>query len=40
MNEKPSVPWEDVAGLTVAKEKLKESVILPMRFPHLFKGTL
>ena len=36
--EKPNVHWEDVAGLTVAKETLKEAVILPVRFPHLFTG--
>lgn len=40
VSEKPTVHWEDVAGLTAAKEKLKESVILPVRFPHLFKGIM
>ena len=30
--------WDDIAGLTVAKESLKETVILPVRFPHLFTG--
>lgn len=38
VNEKPTVTLEDVAGLAVAKETLKESVILPIKFPHLFKG--
>ena len=33
----PNVPWEDVAGLHVAKESLKETVLLPMKFPHLFQ---
>ena len=38
MAEKPNVHWDDIAGLTVAKESLKETVILPVRFPHLFTG--
>ncbi|XP_034824267.1 vacuolar protein sorting-associated protein 4-like [Maniola hyperantus] len=36
--EKPDVKWNDVAGLEVAKEALKEAVILPIKFPHLFRG--
>ena len=36
--EKPNVKWEDIAGLEGAKEALKEAVILPIKFPHLFKG--
>ncbi|KAK6628746.1 Vacuolar protein sorting-associated protein 4 [Polyplax serrata] len=36
--EKPSVKWSDVAGLEGAKEALKEAVILPIKFPHLFTG--
>jgi len=32
------VKWEDVAGLELAKEALKETVILPTRFPQLFTG--
>jgi SpoVK/Ycf46/Vps4 family AAA+-type ATPase len=32
------VKWEDVAGLEGAKEALKEAVILPIKFPHLFTG--
>lgn len=38
LSEKPNVKWEDVAGLEPAKEALKEAVILPVRFPHLFTG--
>lgn len=30
--------WDDIAGLNVAKESLKETVILPVKFPHLFTG--
>lgn len=36
--EKPCVQWTDVAGLESAKEALKEAVILPIKFPHLFTG--
>ncbi|KAI2799801.1 hypothetical protein RDWZM_004940 [Blomia tropicalis] len=36
--EKPNVKWSDVAGLHGAKEALKEAVILPIKFPHLFTG--
>ena len=36
--EKPKVKWSDVAGLEGANEALKEAVILPIKFPHLFTG--
>ncbi|KAI9860332.1 MAG: Vacuolar protein sorting-associated protein 4 [Trichoglossum hirsutum] len=38
LSNKPNVRWEDVAGLEGAKEALKEAVILPIKFPHLFTG--
>jgi len=38
LSDKPNVRWEDVAGLEAAKEALKEAVILPIKFPHLFTG--
>ncbi|KAJ1920234.1 Vacuolar protein sorting-associated protein 4 [Mycoemilia scoparia] len=38
LTEKPNVRWDDVAGLDGAKEALKEAVILPIKFPHLFTG--
>ncbi|KAK9472623.1 P-loop containing nucleoside triphosphate hydrolase protein [Dipodascopsis tothii] len=38
LTETPNVRWEDIAGLELAKEALKEAVILPIRFPHLFTG--
>ena len=36
--EKPNILWSDVAGLEGAKEALKEAVILPVKFPQMFKG--
>ena len=36
--ERPNVAWDDVAGLEGAKESLKETVILPVKFPSLFVG--
>lgn len=38
LQDKPNIRWEDVAGLEGAKEALKEAVILPIKFPHLFVG--
>jgi vacuolar protein-sorting-associated protein 4 len=38
LQDTPNVKWEDVAGLEGAKEALKEAVLLPIRFPHLFQG--
>ena len=36
--EKPNVKWEDVAGLEVAKQTLKEAIIFPTKFPQIFVG--
>jgi vacuolar protein-sorting-associated protein 4 len=38
LTERPNVRWDDIAGLEGAKEALKEAVILPIKFPHLFTG--
>ncbi|KAJ7596280.1 P-loop containing nucleoside triphosphate hydrolase protein [Mycena floridula] len=38
LSEKPNINWDDVAGLEGAKASLKEAVILPIKFPHLFTG--
>jgi vacuolar protein-sorting-associated protein 4 len=32
LSEKPNVHWNDIAGLDMAKEALKEAVILPVSF--------
>ncbi len=40
MTKKPNVHWRDIVGLNVAKEALKEAIIIPIKFPHLFKGIL
>ena len=34
LSEKPNVHWDDIAGLTIAKEILKEAV----KFPHFYTG--
>lgn len=38
LTETPNVKWDDIAGLTTAKDALKEAVILPIKFPQLFTG--
>ena len=38
ISEKPNVKWDDVAGLEMAKEALKEAVVLPVKFPQFFTG--
>lgn len=36
----PNVPWDSVAGLDDAKHLLKESVVLPAKYPQFFSGLL
>lgn len=38
LSEKPNVKWNEVAGLELAKEFLKEAVVFPIKFPQLFTG--
>ena len=34
-----SVSFADVAGLSQAKQTLREAIVLPMKYPHLFTGS-
>ena len=36
--EKGNITFCDVVGLTHAKQALKEAIIMPLRYPHLFTG--
>lgn len=36
LHKKPNVKWQDVIGLEEAKTMLKETIIMPIKFPHLF----
>jgi len=36
---KGCLKFDDVAGLLKAKQILKEAIIMPLQFPHLFTGT-
>lgn len=38
MTERPSITWDDVAGMDVPKQAIREAVVLPMSHPELFKG--
>ncbi|KAF6165989.1 hypothetical protein GIB67_012886 [Kingdonia uniflora] len=40
IREKPNVNWNDVAGLESAKQALQEAVILPVKFPQFFTGSM
>ena len=38
IDTKSNVSWDDIAGLTDAKEKLEEAVVCPLLRPDLFRG--
>ena len=38
--QKGTVKFRDVVGLTNAKQALKEAIIMPLQFPHLFTGEI
>ena len=40
IQENPNVKWDDIAELGEVKRVLKESLVMPLRFPHLFVGLL
>jgi len=36
----PMVFWEDIAGLTTAKQMVKEAVVMPLKYPQFFTGII
>jgi ATP-dependent 26S proteasome regulatory subunit len=36
----PGVYFRDIIGLNEVKRLLKEAVLMPMKYPHLFTGLL
>jgi len=36
--EKGNITFSDVVGLAHAKQALKEALIMPLQYPHLFTG--
>ena len=40
INTNPGVRFKDIVGLDQAKRLLKEAVLMPMKYPHLFQGIL
>nr|CCA18838.1 katanin p60 ATPasecontaining subunit A putative [Albugo laibachii Nc14] len=38
--QNPNVKWNDVIGLEETKRLLKEAVVMPLRYPQIFKGLL
>ena len=35
---KGSVTFNEVAGLSKAKQILREAIVMPLQYPHLFTG--
>jgi len=40
INANPNVSFKEIVGLNEAKRLLKEAVLMPMKYPHLFQGIL
>jgi vacuolar protein-sorting-associated protein 4 len=38
ITERPTTTWNDVAGMVVPKQAIREAVVLPMSHPELFTG--
>lgn len=36
--QRPNTKWDSIAGLSVAKDLLKEAVVLPLLIPDFFRG--
>jgi vacuolar protein-sorting-associated protein 4 len=37
LKEKPNVTWDDVVGLEDVKQTLKQTIVLPLKYPSMFK---
>ena len=37
---KGGLSFDDIAGLKDAKQALREAIIMPLHYPHLFTGTV
>mmetsp|Transcript_31769 Transcript_31769/g.28134 ORF Transcript_31769/g.28134 Transcript_31769/m.28134 type:complete len:169 (+) Transcript_31769:193-699(+) len=40
INSNPEVSFKDIIGLETAKKLMKEAIMLPLKYPHLFTGLL
>ena len=40
LDQSPGVNWDDIVQLDDAKKTLTEAIILPLKYPHLFRGLL
>lgn len=40
ISQDPGVRWDEIIGLETAKRLIKEAVVMPARYPHLFTGIL
>eukprot|EP00834_Sanchytrium_tribonematis_P001795 NODE_46_length_32145_cov_0.918711.p22 type:complete len:165 gc:universal NODE_46_length_32145_cov_0.918711:11154-11648(+) len=38
LSSRSTINWDDIAGLTEAKDLLREAVVLPLLIPEFFKG--
>ena len=38
--DKGGLSFDDIAGLKDAKQALREAIIMPLHYPHLFTGTV